>query len=225
MAITFDNKAERAQTAALMGFSFTTSSGADLLVVGAGIRSSTANVSQVTFNGSNLTFSCATISAGVYASMWYLQNPFIGTSTVFVTQSGTGSQQAIASSWMGTDTTAGIFDGEAGDSTGNANTSIAITTSQDGSLIVDYVFNESNSNSSIASGQTLLFSTDQGTWATAGSYIIKATAGTQNMNWTNASADFTAHVGTAFKVAAAGGGGAGPVVGAYMTTNTAFWGP
>lgn len=189
MAIALDAKVYNLATTTSISFSHTTGSGANrLLVATFMIRNDVTAISGTpTYGGQNLTLAKRQTDAtnALSVEVWYLVAPPSGANTLAATLSAADDTGTIVSTYTGVapssplDQTAGAA----------AATSVSITPTVNNELIVAGAPNEDGTTPTAGAGETLLFGTDEGTWATGGEYAIQTTATAQTINfatWTSA---------------------------------------
>ena len=162
-------------------------------------RNNNRTISDLTANGVPLTQAKrVTDGSTMWAEVWYLVAPPTGTVTISATVSGLGSTSFYAASFRGIEQSSPVD--TSGGATGTAqNPSNSVTTTQD-AVIVDALVHE-DGNALTDVNQETIGSTDEGTWATAASYLIKPVAGSQAMAWSAVGSDTYAQAIAAFKAA------------------------
>lgn len=209
-AITFGSKSQ-ATTSFDDPFqwSHTVNSGEDFLSVCIALRDNGTTVNSVTFNGDALIRAVQRkhSSEDATSEIWYRTAPDVTTGTISVDLSTFDAIRGIATNWSGVDQSGSPIDTTGSNQGDSATPSTTVTTTANGSVIVDCLFHEDSAVSTPGGSQTTIFANDDGVWNTGASYIIKATAGSQAMSWTSGN-DVWTHAVAAFKAA---GGASAPV--------------
>ena len=208
MAIAFDSVTENGQVdspSSPTTYSHTCSGSDRFLLVGVTLRRSPSpagTISSVTYNGAAMTLvgTPALIASNTQrVHLYYLENPDAGTNTISITHTaGQTNLWSLAASYTGVDQTPDIED--TGTQAGGVATSssITMTSTSAGALMVGYFWADNNSSTST---DTLRNSTN--TQANIVD-LIKATAGSDTLNLSHTNSNRAAF---GLTLAAAGGGG------------------
>lgn len=202
MPITYDNKSTSQEGSSGWSVAHTTGTGDDrLMVVVFSIRDTGSGMTNIQYNSVSLTKvpSHADNSDGERVEIWYLKAPSTGNNNLTGGwTSGSPDTRITISTWEGVDQT-NPYD-TVGTNTGNSgNGTVNVTPTYDDSLVVGGYCTEDGSQPSTGSGETALYNTDEGTWATASSYVIQSgSASQQTVNWTG-NDDYWAAVAATFK--------------------------
>lgn len=207
MAVTISNTpstntATQTGTGASLTIPSVTVASGEMLVVAVTARygATTGFVSTMTFNGDAMTSKTATITGGLFSSIWEIKVPDVATGDVVVTWSTSVDRPKIATAYVlaGADTATGV---EATGTAGGTGTAIStsITTLTNNAFIIDAVVQLSDAtNPTITkeSAQTETINQEvQGSFGgrMGQSYKTLASAGATTMSWTSTnSLDWTA---------------------------------
>lgn len=181
MPIAFDNKTQNLITTGTSISISHTTSGTDRLVVAVFLirNEATAIAGTPTYGGQNMSLAIRRSNAGdgISAEIWYLSNAPSGANTLSATLNDTDATRTIVSSFTDVATT-GALDQTAGADSATVN----ITPTSNNQVLVGGLISEDGTAPTQGSGETLLYGTDEGTWATGGQYAIQTTATTQAFN-------------------------------------------
>ena len=204
MAHTYDTKNRVFSSANPATVEVTPTSGATLLVVGiVTYLNITRTGGAPTFNGDTLTqVGSVETASESNVEMWYLADPSIGTFDVSIPNTNGKSMFIVASVYKAQAGHTSTLDVTNQNNAVSANPSVAVTTTEDGDVLVD-VMGDGNTNNPSANSDILLYSTDNGGMSDNHQYALQANAGAKTMSWTVASDDWAMIVG-AFKEVATG---------------------
>lgn len=167
-------------------WSHTVESGVSKLIVSGSYIRVTGTITGVTWNGTPLTLGLDAQNGLLQdTAHWYLDNPASGTANIVVTytdsstfepKNGAASAFGLSSGGIGASTTTSAASGAI-----TAN----ITTTQDGSLIVDAVSSGNTDLTTPGAGQTQIWLGNNGAGSQDGasSYKVVSTAGSYTMSW------------------------------------------
>jgi hypothetical protein len=153
-----------------------------IMIVGVSLETiGTTQVNSITYNGVSLTLIGTITRNSIRSEMWRLLAPATGTHTVLITVSATTRFVAGAQSFTGVDQTTphGTFQSSSGN--GFAST-LTVTGSSTGELVVDVLGRDDPSNASVAAGQTQRW--NQKTNKASGGGSTKPGASSVTMSWT-----------------------------------------
>lgn len=185
--------------------SFTVTSGADKLIVGAGAGDSGSPqaASGVTWNSDSMTKSKGRVYYQGDMSIWYIDTPDTGTHDVVVTWPASfAARNVYAFTIDGAASGAEDVTGE-DDATDWGQMDITLTTTEDDDIIADVCYsNYSGSSFTWGTGQTEVL--DQGTGDSyGGSYEIVGSAGNHTQSCQPSQGNHTAYIAVAYKPSAA----------------------
>lgn len=188
MAIAYGGATQfTATTGATFSFAGPTVSGTNTaMVILVLMRNGTASVTSVTVDGVSASEELDTASAGaaLSAGLYSFINPPSG-ATIFGTIAGTGIKRVIATYFTGVDQTDMIEAVVSGAGTVSSDPSTSINTVSANAWVVDGMVSESADALTPDGSQSTIFSTDEGSWATGGSYEGPvASPGSVTMSWT-----------------------------------------
>lgn len=165
-------------------FSHTTGAISDgLIVVFVALRVVGDSVSGVTYGGQALARANNALGTESESDIWYKVAPLTGANTVAISGTLTDDYRVYAATFAGVTQTTPLDDFD--DGSGNSAAATATTTpTENNELIVGMVTSEGGSAPSTGAGETTLFNHDNGTWASAASYVIQTTAAAQAINYT-----------------------------------------
>jgi hypothetical protein len=203
----FDTKAEKAQSSSPATLAYTVGVNGTLLVLSIMITTTGVGVNVTvppTYNGINLTRAGTTLGdtgAEGTAEIFYLINPPTGASyNIIVTANATGLADIsyVASSYSAAPGYTSALDvTNTSSSAAAANPNLFVTTTANGDVIVDALF-DGLTSAPTANNQVLLYSRDTGSEAYATQYALQPSSGTIKMNYTIASSNYQ-YVIAAFK--------------------------
>lgn len=164
----------------------------------------TQSVSGITYNGDAMTkaTSQSHTSSNIDTEIWYLVNPDTGSNTMQVTFSGLQCE-AMGLAFTGVKQTSPL-DQTAGAEGTSSTPSVSITPTENNELVVGVLIHESSTASSVGSGETSIYDTDQGAWNTSASFVVQTTAGAQTVDWSNGTSDVWTVSAASFKEATSG---------------------
>lgn len=206
MAHTYDtkNRTEKDDSNPVL-VSITPTSGATLLVLGLVMKYDVDRTGGApTFDGVALTQAGSTQKSTTEATaeLWYLISPSIGTYNVSVPNTGAEEINAVASVFKAGAGLVSAFDVVTGGNGESADPSFNITPTVDGAVIVD-VMGTGKDTVPYGNTQTILYSTDNGSYSDNHQYALQATAGQITFGWSVAYDDW-AMVVAAFKTVSDG---------------------
>ncbi|MEC5387334.1 DUF4347 domain-containing protein, partial [Uliginosibacterium sp. H3] len=196
MAISLDAVSSSATSgnATSLTWSHTVGSGSNgILIVEIALRYN-AGASSVTYGGTALTkLSSVTDGGGIVtAELWYLKAPASGTKSIVVTLPTTHEFVAGATSFFNVNQTTPF--GTAATNDGSGTTASVTASSASGEIVVAVAASRQNSSSSVGSGQTELWTEQNGTLSADawGSTTSKAGAASVASSWTISSSEWAA---------------------------------
>ncbi|MCX9014574.1 MAG: carboxypeptidase-like regulatory domain-containing protein, partial [Candidatus Methanoperedens sp.] len=203
-AHTFDTKATTSQTSWSRSnpytLSYTAGAGSTVMVLGIATAGTTARTGGApTYNGIAFTQIESSVSSGSEGriEMWYLLNPPTGSAyTVSVPNTNARTMNYMVSTYISS-TGISAFDVSASKSAIAANPSQSVTTTKNGDVVIDALFDGHN-DVPTANTHILLYSSDDGSYSNNGQYHLQPTAGAITLGWTVPSDDY-ALITAAFK--------------------------
>lgn len=166
------------------------------------------SISGITYNGVALTKAVGAVYApdGMIAEIWYLIAPDTGTHNVVITFSASGAEHGSgAVSFFGAHQSSLIGDTDVKDGGVDQTPQLTLTTTANGSYIVDIAGENSSGGSGTTpdSGQTAIFAFNSGGAASTGSsYKYQGAQGNVTTGWTLASNSQTVMASAEIKAAA-----------------------
>lgn len=185
MAHTYDTKNRNSGAGNPVQVAITPTAGATLLVVGIvteGIIQRTGAVPS--FDGVNLT-QVGTVETALETNveMWYLADPSIGLNNVVVPNTGAKNLFIVVSVYKAQAGHSSVLDVTDQDNDVNFTPSVSVTTTVDGDAIVD-VMGDGFLGLPNTHNQTLLYSTDNGSFTDNHQYALQANFGAITFQWT-----------------------------------------
>lgn len=157
-------------------------------------------VTGVTYNSIAMSRGVRRIDgSGFTAEIWALAAPATGTHSVSVSASGMSGQSCGSISFTGADQL-GII-GATNSANGTGASSLNLTTSTNGSYVVDAMYNNNTNAWTLGAGQTQIFQANITSERGLGSYESAPTAGAVTMSWSGGTESGTVHVAAEVLVA------------------------
>lgn len=189
------------------------STGVDLLVFG--LVGDNSSVAPSDSKGNTWVKADEGNSFGVYAGLWYVKNPTVGSGHTFTVTATNNSPAMYVAGWSGADLTAPLSAvNHGGGGFGSTGQPGSVTPGADGALLVTIV-NHGTSTASIDTGYTVngngvgqVVQVDNAHYGIAGAYFIQTTAAAINPTWS--SNNITGMVHASFLAAAGGAVAANP---------------
>ena len=156
-----------------------------VLVVAVGVISASSgsgDVTGVTWNGEALTKAIETSSTIPFIDIWYLVSPDSGTNDLVVSYASGVTTTHIVAFWADSDSTIALGDTNTVEAGGTDPTSISLTPTVAGALVMSAYVSQDNNVATATSG-TLVEEYDQGGNVFGSSYLLAPSTSAQTLDW------------------------------------------